>query len=91
MSFRHSLLSRLREDLDNLGHERGHGLNVKSMPMPSTSSSHHMPDHPAGVVSLHQWGRTLLSFGKLKGKKMYVQLPESKSAEDVQYKADQSS
>lgn len=62
----------------------GYGL---PMPLPSAATAMtEVPKLPAGVSSMDDWGRNLITFGKFKGKRSYASLRTSVGKEDVEYK-----
>ena len=72
------------EDPSTSYHDRGHGGLVPPPMAPVVKPD--VPKLPSGVSSLEDWGRNLISFGKLKGKRSYASLCNSKDKEDVDYK-----
>ena len=76
---------RLREeDSSTSYHDRGYGGLVPPPMAPLVKPD--VPKLPSGVSSLEDWGRNLISFGKLKGKRSYASLCNSTGKEDVEYK-----
>ena len=62
----------------------GYGLPI---PLPSAAAAMtEVPKLPAGVSSMEDWGRNLITFGKFKGKRSYASLCTSVGKEDVEYK-----
>jgi len=62
----------------------GYGLPI---PLPSAAAAMtEVPKLPAGVSSMEDWGRNLITFGKFKGKRSYASLRTSVGKEDVEYK-----
>ena len=72
------------EDVSTSYSQKGYGA---PMPLPSTAMAMtEVPKLPAGVSSLDDWGRNLITFGKFKGKRSYASLCTSVGVEDVDYK-----